>query len=129
MVAVVVGNVIVVASVPAKVKLLLAVNVLLFAIVKVAAVAGAVKVTLLILVAEPIAPVTKAVVATAVVLFPAVCVVAIVPVGKVGVPVKVGEAKGAAPKLVSAAAAVVAPVPPFAMATVPDTLAAVPVVF
>ena len=56
-------------------------------------------------------------------------VVAIVPIGKVGVPVKVGEAKGAAPKLVRAAAAVVAPVPPFAMATVPVTLAAVPVVF
>ena len=50
-VAVVVGNVIVVASVPARVRVLFAVSVLLFAIVSVALVAGAVIVSLLMLVA------------------------------------------------------------------------------
>ena len=45
------GNVMVVLSVPASVRLLLTVSVLLFAIVSVAAVAGAVTVTLLIVVA------------------------------------------------------------------------------
>lgn len=48
----VLGNVIVVESVPASVKLLLAVNVLPSAIVRVDPVAGAVRVTLLIVVAE-----------------------------------------------------------------------------
>ena len=52
-----------------------------------------------------------------------------VPFGAVITPVNVGLAVGAAPKFVSAVAAVVAPVPPFAKATVPVTLAAVPVVF
>ena len=60
---------------------------------------------------------TKAVVAICVVFVPAVAV------GAVGVPVNVGEAKGAAPKLVKAAEAEVAPVPPFAIGTVPNEMA------
>ena len=46
--------------------------------------------------------------------------------GVITSPVNVAPAIGAAPKFVNAAAAVVAPVPPFAIATVPDTLIAVP---
>jgi hypothetical protein len=45
-------------------------------------------------------------------------------VGAVGVPVNVGEAIGAAPKFDKAPVAVVDPVPPFAMATVPDKVEA-----
>jgi hypothetical protein len=46
-------------------------------------------------------------------------------VGACGISVNMGDDKGAAPKFVNAVAAVVAPVPPFAMATVPVTLPAV----
>ena len=59
----------------------------------------------------------------------AICVVLVVfiGVGASGMPIKVGESIGAAPKLVNASAAVVAAVPPFAIATTPETFAAVPV--
>ena len=79
------------------------------------------------------------------------CVTPVVPVGKTGSPVKVGDAKSAfksnaaccgvltgllaslvllilpIPKFVLASIEVVAPVPPFAIATTPETLVAFPV--
>ena len=51
--------------------------------------------------------------------------VSTVAVGACGIFVNMGDDIGAAPKFVNAAAAVVAPVPPFAIATVPVTLPAV----